>query len=95
MSIKTLAVRLDDDLHARLSILAKLTGVSVTDAIRTAIEKEIEAMASNPEVTSKAKQLQDEITRTADEQRAAITALLAASTKAPSKAQTARKGTNS
>ncbi|AKU18186.1 DNA-binding protein [Luteipulveratus mongoliensis] len=95
MSVKTLAVRLDNDLHGRLAILAKLSGISIIDAIRIAIEKEVEVMAANPAVAARAKDLQDEITRDADEQRAAIQALLATPTKAPSKPSTARKGTSS
>ncbi|RNI20718.1 ribbon-helix-helix protein, CopG family [Flexivirga caeni] len=86
---KTLAVRLDSELHARLTILAKLSGVSVTDAIRTAIEQQVEQMARNPEVAAKAAEYQEAITREADEQRAAIEALFGTK---PSKAP-ARKGT--
>ena len=37
--VKTLAIRLDGDLHSRLTILAKLTGISITDAIRTMREQ--------------------------------------------------------
>lgn len=51
--VKTLAIRLDSDLHNRLTILAKLTGISITDAIRTAIEKEVDSMAANPETATK------------------------------------------
>lgn len=73
--VKTLAIRLDGDLHNRLTILAKLTGISITDAIRTAIEKEVDAMAANPETAAKAADYQDAIARQADEQRAALQAL--------------------
>jgi predicted transcriptional regulator len=40
--MKTLAIRLDDDLHAQLHSVAMLEGVTVTDAIRTAIRSYIE-----------------------------------------------------
>lgn len=86
--IKTLAIRLDGELHNRLTILAKLTGISITDAIRTAIEKEIQAMAANPDVAAKASEFQDAITRQADEQRAAIEALFGTS---PATTRTGRK----
>lgn len=86
---KTLAVRLDAELHARLTILAKLSGISVTDAIRTAIEQQVEQMAANPEVAAKAAEYQDAITREADEQRAAIEALFGTKPSKPA----ARKGT--
>ena len=32
--MKTLAIRLDDELHAQLSVLAQLSGTSLTDEIR-------------------------------------------------------------
>ena len=78
--MKTLAIRLEDEQHARLTILAKLSDVSVTDAIRQAIEAQIERMAANPEVAAKANDFQDAITREADEQRAAIQALFGGET---------------
>ena len=36
--MKTLAIRLEEDQHAQLSMIAKLEEVTVTDAIRQAIE---------------------------------------------------------
>lgn len=101
--MKTLAIRLEDEQHARLSILAKLSELSVTDAIRQAIEAQIERMASSPDIAAKASEFQDAITREADEQRAAIQALFGTvgTTSAPSgaddkpKTATARgKGTS-
>lgn len=73
--MKTLAIRLEDEQHARLTILAKLADISVTDAIRQAIENAIEELAKNPEIAGRANDLQAAITREADEQRAAIEAL--------------------
>src|SRR5690606_32760699 len=43
--MKTLAVRLDDELHARIGMLSKLSGMTVTDTIRTAIEKHLDTLA--------------------------------------------------
>ncbi len=100
-SIKTLAIRLDGELHARLAILARLTGISITDAIRTAIEKEVDVMASDSAVAAKATDLQAEIIRDAEEQRAAIQALFGGEVEADSKEAAAptkpapRKGTSS
>lgn len=88
--IKTLAIRLDGELHTRLTILAKLSGVSVTDAIRTAIERQVEQMATSPDVAAKAAEYQDAIAREADEQRAAIEALFGTK---PNKPALSRKGT--
>ncbi|QGH68679.1 DNA-binding protein [Pseudactinotalea sp. HY158] len=90
--MKTLAIRLEDEQHARLTILAKLAGISVTNAIRQAIENTITELANDPEIAGRANDLQAAITREADEQRAAITALLST---APSKPKGgARKSTS-
>ncbi|MGL4338976.1 MAG: ribbon-helix-helix protein, CopG family [Nocardioides sp.] len=70
--MKTLAIRLDDDLHARLSVLAKLAEVPVSDVIRRAIETELTAMSSDPALSDKASDLQADIERDAAAQRAAI-----------------------
>ncbi|MGL4340460.1 MAG: ribbon-helix-helix protein, CopG family [Rhodoglobus sp.] len=70
--VKTLAIRLDDDLHARLSVLAKLAEIPVSDVIRRAIETELTAMSSDPALSSKASDLQADIERDAAAQRAAI-----------------------
>lgn len=73
--MKTLAIRLDDDLHAQLSLLAKLSGVSVTDAIRTAIETHVELLAADSELSAKAEAVLADIDREATERRAAIASL--------------------
>lgn len=73
--MKTLAIRLEDEQHARLTILAKLAGTSVTDTIRDAIEAHLKNLAANPEISAKADELTAEINREAEEQRTAIAAL--------------------
>lgn len=89
--VKTLAIRLDAELHSRLTILAKLTGISITDAIRTAIEKEVDAMADNPDVAARASDYQAAIVREAEEQSAAIQALFGTPKKPGSTRSTGRK----
>ncbi len=88
--MKTLAIRLDDELHARLSMLSKLAGTSVTDTIRTAIEKHLDALSSDPTITAKAEDLRAEIEKDAAEQRDALAALIGATSKQPSKTTTTR-----
>lgn len=77
--MKTLAIRLEDEQHARLSILAKLSGVSLTDTIRDAIESRIATLASDPGIAAKAEALTAEIDREAAEQRDAIATLFGTS----------------
>ncbi len=89
--MKTLAIRLDDELHARLSMLSKLAGASLTDTIRTAIEKHLETLSSDPTITAKAEELRAEIEKDAAQQRDALTALIGATgTPQSSKAATTR-----
>lgn len=73
--MKTLAIRLDDDLHAQLSVIAQLDELTVTDAIRQAIEQWVERKRSAPELTSRAQSLLDEIERDAAQRRLAIATL--------------------
>lgn len=82
--MKTLAIRLEEETHARLTILSKLSGLSVTDTIRTAIDEYLNTLAVQPDIAAKAQALTDEIEREAAEQRSAIQALLSASA-APAK----------
>lgn len=58
-----------------MTILAKLSGISVTDAIRTGIENHIATLAANPDVSARAETVLADIDREASEQRAAIASL--------------------
>jgi predicted transcriptional regulator len=73
--VKTLAIRLEDDLHAQLSMLAQLEELTVTDAIRQAIEDFIENKRHNPELTARADAVLADIERDAIARREAIAAL--------------------
>jgi predicted DNA-binding protein len=80
--MKTLAIRLEDDQHARLTILAKLSGISMTDAIRAAIEGHIDKLAADTDISAKAETVLADIEREASEQRAAIASLFGEGAKA-------------
>lgn len=80
--MKTLAIRLEDDQHARLTILAKLSGISVTDAIRAAIEAHVAKLAADTDISARAETVLAEIEREASEQRAAIASLFGDGSKA-------------
>jgi predicted DNA-binding protein len=73
--MKTLAIRLEEDRHAQLSVLAQLAGRTITDEIREAIERHIEARKTDPELTMKAEGVLEEIERKAQERQAAIATL--------------------
>jgi plasmid stability protein len=70
--MKTLAIRLDDELHAQLSVLAQLSGTSLTDEIRQALEAHLKAKRANPELTERAKAVSDEIEHEAQARQAAL-----------------------
>lgn len=86
--MKTLAIRLEDEQHARLTILAKLGGVSLTDTIRDAIDTHLAKLAADPEISAKAEALTATIDREAAEQRDAIAALFGAAAPATPRART-------
>lgn len=73
--MKTLAIRLEDDTHAQLSMLAQLEELTVTDAIRQAIDSYIDAKRSQPELTARAEAVLADIDRDAASRRDAIASL--------------------
>ena len=87
--LRTLAVRITDDLRAQLDVLAQLTGRSTTEEIRLAIEHWIAKSKSDPSVLKKAEAVKAEIEREAQTRRNAIAAIFSgdgktgASAKAP------------
>jgi hypothetical protein len=73
--VKTLAIRLEDDQHAQLTAVAGLSDLTITDAIRQAIEEWIASRRSQPELTARAQSMLDEIEKEAAQRRDAIAAL--------------------
>ena len=77
--MKTLAIRLEDEQHAQLSVLAQLEGTTVTDFIRSAIDAHLLTKRSQPEIAAKAEQVLAEIDAEAANRRTAIATLFASS----------------
>jgi ribosomal 50S subunit-associated protein YjgA (DUF615 family) len=73
--LRTLAVRITEDLRAQLDIIAQLTGRSTTEEIRLALEHWIDKTKSDPEVLKKAEVVRAEIEREAQTRRNAIAAI--------------------
>jgi predicted transcriptional regulator len=71
-SVKTLAIRLEPDLHAQLSLIAQLRDSTLTDEIRTAIEAHITLAKTAPELAAQAGSVLETIEREAIARRAAI-----------------------
>jgi predicted DNA-binding protein len=88
--MKTLAIRLEDELHAQLSVLAQLEGITITEEIRQAIEAHLLAKRLQPDIASKAQAVLEDIERDAEARRDAIATMFggepAADTAPPAKA---------
>jgi len=73
---KNLAIRMEGDQHAQLTMIAQLEELTVTDAIRQAIDQWIESKRNNPQLKQRAEEVLDAIERDANTRRGAIAALL-------------------
>ena len=89
--LRTLAVRIHDDLRAQLDVIAQLNDRSVTEEIRVALESWIETIKSDPKTLQRAESVRAEIEREADTKRNAISAIFGAtSAGAPAKSAVPR-----
>lgn len=73
--VRTLAVRLTDDLRAQLDVIAQLNDRSVTEEIRIALEAWVETSKSDPKVLARAETVRAEIEREAKTKQSAIEAI--------------------
>lgn len=69
---KTLGIRVDNDLHARLSFITQLRGGTLTSEILDAIRGHVDAAQQDPELIAKAEEVRAQIEREAEARRAAI-----------------------
>jgi len=74
--VKTLAIRLDPELHAQLSVIAQLSGSTITDEIRDALSAHVANKAANGDLADAATDLLEEIERDAAARRDALAGLL-------------------
>lgn len=73
--LRTLAVRITEDLRAQLDVVAQITGRSTTEEIRLALEHWIDKTKSDPASLQKAAAIRAEIEREAETRRKAIAAI--------------------
>jgi len=85
--LRTLAVRITEDLRAQLDIVAQLTGRSTTEEIRLALEHWIEKTKADPVILKKAEAVRAEIERKAQTERAAIAAIFSSENDKPSESK--------
>jgi predicted DNA-binding protein len=95
--VKTLAIRLEPELHAQLSLIAQLRSSTITDEIRAAIETHIVSVKALPELAERADSVLEDIEREALARREAIATLFGTAdqpTTPPAKAPRGRKPTS-
>jgi len=90
-SVKTLAIRLEPDTHAQLSLIAQLRGSTITDEIRSAVEAHIASAKSAPELAAQADSVLEEIDREASVRREAIATLFGQSPSGRSRGRKANR----
>lgn len=88
---KTLAIRLDDELHASAAAVAQLEGVSLTELIRSSLEAHLEAKRDSGELAERAQSVLEQIEAEAEVRRQAITGLLGSSAATNSTKPTRRR----
>lgn len=91
--MKTLAIRLEEDTHASLSVIAQLAGTTITDEIRQAIEAHLQAKRSDPQLTARAEAVRLEIEREAQARQQALAKLFGAPAVAPDSGAATATGT--
>ena len=74
--MKTVAIKVEGDLHAQLLLVAQLDGTTLTDVIRQAVEQYVEGLKAGDGLASKAQSLLDEIERDVATRREAVRSLL-------------------
>lgn len=73
--MKTLAIRLDDEVANQLAVVAQLEGTSLVELIRQAVGQFLAAKRDNGELSQRATAILAEIDQDAEARKAAITAL--------------------
>ncbi len=74
-SVKTLAVRLEPDIHTQLVLIAQLRGSTITEEIRQALAAHIALVKENTDLVSQAESAMADIEREAAARREAIASL--------------------
>lgn len=69
---RTIAVRVEENLHTQLSFIAQLSGSNLSEEVRKAIEVRIATAQDDPELIAKAQAAREEIEREAKARSAAI-----------------------
>ena len=74
--MKTIAIRLEDEVSDLLGLVAQLEGTTQIDQIREAINAHLEKKVASGDLTTRARAALDEVEREADTKRKAIEQLV-------------------
>lgn len=77
--IKTLAIRLEPDVHAQLSLIAQLRGSTITDEIKNALAAHLVQAKTAEDLAARADEALAEIERDAAARRDALSTLFSTS----------------
>ena len=91
--VKTLAIRLEPDTHAHLSLIAQLRGNTITDEIKAALDAHIAGVKQTPDLAARAGSVLEDIEREALARRTAIATLFGSEAPAPATAAAAASAT--
>lgn len=80
--IKTLAIRLEPDVHTQLTLIAQLRNSTITDEIRKALMAHIDGIKGSSDLASQAESAMAEIEREAAARREAIAQLFGSDSEA-------------
>lgn len=86
--VKTLGIKLPDELHAQFALVAQLDELSLADAMRRAVELYVEHKRAESDFATRAAEKLEEIEREAAARRGAIQALFGAGTPTADTAKT-------
>ncbi|MDQ1743871.1 MAG: hypothetical protein QOE23_2210 [Pseudonocardiales bacterium] len=81
--VKTLAIRLEPETHAQLSLIAQLRGHTITDELKAAVDAHIAGVKQTPELAARAGSVLEDIEREALARRTAIATLFGDEQPAP------------
>ena len=88
--MKTLAIKLEDDTHAQLVVLAQLDELTLADVLRQAVEQYVDRKRGEGDLAARAAGVLEEIEREAGARREAIQALFAQREPAPASPEPAK-----
>ena len=74
--MRTIAIRVEDELHEQLTLLARLAGRPLVEEIREAVDEHIARKGNQVDLTAQAEKALAEIDRDAANRRKAIESLL-------------------